>query len=191
MKKLLFVNCCIRKSSRTEKLCRRYLEELGKREEFELQEVSAAKLDIAPFDEEMLDQRERDIAEGRTGTDKYRLAHDFADADMIVIGAPYWDCTFPSKLKVYFEHICVAGVTFDYTSDGEPMKMCRAGSLVYITTAGGYLSSSPGVERCIKDLAALFEIGDARFYCAQGLDVFPDKVEETLDGALKYMFKED
>lgn len=187
MKKLLFVNCCIRKNSRTEKLCRRYLEELGKQEEFELQEINAAKLDIAPFDEEMLEQRERDIAQGRTDTDKYRLAHAFAAADMIVIGAPYWDCSFPSKLKVYFEHVCVAGITFDFNSDGEQVKLCRANSLVYITTSGGYLRSSPGVERCIKDLASLFEIGDARFYCAQGLDVFPDKVEEILDKTLEDM----
>ena len=182
MKNVLFVNCCIRKESRTEKLCRRYLDLIT---EANIQEVRVPELDISPFDEDMLERRNMDIAEG--ALDGYRLARDFAAADAVVIAAPYWDASFPSKLKVYIENICVNGVTFAYSDGGIPVKLCRADSLVYITTAGGFISDSPSVKSHFEDLGALFAIEDVRFYCAQGLDVFPEKAEQILEQTFEKM----
>ncbi len=48
----------------------------------------------------------------------FRYARQFAGADEIVIAAPYWDLSFPSVLKVYLEHICITGITFQYTPEG-------------------------------------------------------------------------
>ena len=47
----------------------------------------------------------------------YLYAKDFAEADVIVVAAPYWDLSFPSILKVFFEHINVLKLVFDYSDN--------------------------------------------------------------------------
>lgn len=53
-----------------------------------------------------------------------RLAEQFAQADEIVVAAPYWDLSFPSILKVYLERVCVTGITFHYVENREE-GLCR------------------------------------------------------------------
>lgn len=65
----------------------------------------------------------------------FDIGKDFAEADEIVIGAPYWDLSFPAALKIYIEHAAVMGVTFHYTEEGRCEGLCRAKHLTYITTA--------------------------------------------------------
>ena len=43
---------------------------------------------------------------------------------------------FPAKLKIYFEQITVSGLTFKYRN-GNPLGLCKAKSLTYVTTSGG------------------------------------------------------
>ena len=188
MRKLLFVNACIRDNSRTEKLSRRYLKELEK--DYRIEEIRLSDLDMKPFDAEMLRQRDWDISQGRLDKEDYQLARQFAEADCTVIAAPYWDCLFPAILRVYLEHICVTGITFAYGEKGMPVKTCHADRLVYITTCGGFLSEKPAVEGWIREMGKLFSIDDIRFYAAEGLDIFPDQAEERLDAVLGEIFNE-
>ena len=185
MKKLLFVNCCIRESSRTQRLCRAYLAQLGG--DYEQTELRLPELPLSPFNAAMLERRTQDIADGRLDGESYALARQFAEADRIVIGAPYWDAFFPSLLKVYIEHICVESLTLAYGDAGRPVRLCRAESLTYITTAGGCPGERPGVQRYLEELCAILGMDQPRFYCAQGLDIHPDRVEELLAGTLERM----
>ena len=188
MKKLLFVNACIRENSRTEELSRRYLEKLNaENNEYEIEEVKVTNLDIKPFDAAALAKRDADAAQGRLDSGDYALAHQFAEADAIVIAAPYWDCLFPAILRVYLEHICVCGITFAYAEDGSMVKTCKAGTLTYITTCGGFLPEHSSVESHFRELGILFSIEDVRFYAAEALDIYPDKVPEILESALSKM----
>ena len=50
-----------------------------------------------------------------------------AQADEILIGAPYWGCLFPAVLRIYLERIYVNGIVFRYGLDGRSLRMCRAG----------------------------------------------------------------
>ena len=185
MKKILFVNACIRENSRTEELSRRYLEKM--KDEYQVEEVKVAELDIKPFDAVALKQRDSDTAQGKLDPEKYHLAHQFAAADAIVIAAPYWDCLFPSILRVYLEQICVGGITFAYEENGSLVKMCHADKMTYITTCGGFLPDCPAIESLIRELGVLFSIDDVRFYAAEGLDIDPSKVQESLNQALAEM----
>ena len=187
MKKLLFINCCIRSKSRTEKLCRDYLDIIKSESDFELQELFVPSLHLMPIDRAALEQRDADTRNQLLHTESYRLAHDFASADAIVIAAPYWDASFPSMLKVYFEHICVNKITLGYDEHGKLLKKCRATRLVYITTAGGYIRRHSSVQIYLEELCAMFGIEDVRFYCAQGLDIYPHKVEQILSDTLQEM----
>ena len=67
----------------------------------------------------------------------FDYAHQFADADDIIIAAPYWDLGFPAQLKTYIENIYVTGIVSAYNDHGQSCGLCRARSLTYITTAGG------------------------------------------------------
>ena len=188
MKKLLFVNACIRENSRTEELSRRYLEKLNaENNEYEIEEVKVTALDIKPFDAEALAKRDADAAQGRLDSGNYALAHQFADADAIVISAPYWDCLFPAILRVYLEHICVCGITFAYAEDGSMVKTCKAESLTYITTCGGFLPEHSSVESHFRELGILFSIEDICFYAAEVLNIYPDKVPQILEDTLSKM----
>ena len=185
MKKLLFINACIRKNSRTEELAGRYLEKL--KDEYQIEEVRLTDLNIKPFDAETLSKRDSDTAHGKLNSESYRLAHQFAEADLIVIAAPYWDCLFPSILRVYLEHVCVAGITFAYSENGSLVKTCRADKMVYITTCGGFLPEHSAVESYIRELGILFSVNDVRFYAAEGLDIYQNKVQEILDNTFEKM----
>ena len=187
MKKLLFVNACIRGNSRTEELGRQYLKTLEN--EYQIEEVQLPKLDFRPFDAAMLKERDEDILQGRFDSEKYFPAHQFAEADSIVIAAPYWDCLFPAVLRVYLEHICVTGITFAYGENGELIKKCHADQLAYITTCGGFLPENSAVEKTIREMGRLFSIEQVAFYAAEALDIFPDKVEEILEKKLNEIMK--
>ena len=186
---MLFVNCCIRSDSRTEKLARGYLNSLSG--EYDIHELNVPDLDILPFDECALDQRNSDAACEDFSGDTYALAHQFADADRIVIAAPYWDCLFPAKLKVYLEHICVCGITFAYDQTGKPVKFCRADTLVYITTAGGYLAKPSGLQVYLTELCTLFSIENFLFYAAEALDIFPEKCSDSLNNTLLQIYADE
>lgn len=187
MRKLLYVNACTRKESRTEKLTNNYLNHVFKEDDIVCKEVKVSELDIMPLNNEDIVKRTEDIKNNKLEGEEYKLAREFRDADIIVISAPYWDASFPSKLKVYFEHICVNKITFDYDEDGKIIKKCLANKLIYITTAGGYIKKHPSVQIYIEELCELFGIQDFKFYCAQGLDIFPNKVEQILNDTLLEM----
>jgi FMN-dependent NADH-azoreductase len=188
MKKLLFVNACVREDSRTYELSRRYLERIESISmECQIEEIRLSELELKPLDAAALRQRDGDIGAGRLDRQRYRLAYQFAAADEIVIAAPYWDCLFPAILRLYLEQICVTGIAFAYGEGGTLVKMCHADRLVYITTCGGFLPERSAVESLIREMGRLLSIDDVRFYAAEGLDVHPDRVQEILNEALDAM----
>ena len=114
----------------------------------------------------------------------FSLARQFADAETIVIAAPYWDLSFPASLKQYFEQINVTGITFRYTEEGFPQGLCRADRLFYVTTAGGcYVPEEFGFGY-IKALAQNFyDIQDIRLIKASGLDIDGADVNDIMAAA--------
>lgn len=67
----------------------------------------------------------------------FGLARQWANADTIVVAAPYWDLSFPAILKTYIENIYVTGIVSVYGPDGRPQGLCKADKLYYVTSAGG------------------------------------------------------
>ena len=168
--KILFINACVRHNSRTAELSRHLLNRL----DGEITEVNLYKEHILPLDEKCLEKRNLHDYSGN----EFSLAKQFASADTIVIAAPFWDLSFPSVLKIYFENITVSGITFEYSDQGRPVGKCRAKKLYYITTSGGYIGNNNFGFDYVKALAQnFFAIDDIRFYSAEGLDVFGADVE--------------
>ena len=130
---ILYINCCVRGESRTNKIARAVLEKLGG----EYTELYLPDENLQPLSKEHLEQRTALIEKGDYSDDMFRLAKQFASAEKIVVSAPFWDLSFPSILKLYIENIYVTGIVSKYNSDGTPHGLCRADEIIYVTTAGG------------------------------------------------------
>lgn len=179
--KILFIDACIsiHPESRTRYLCDRFLKSLEV-EGGAVERISLESLPIRPFSSEMLENRERLIQAGEYQDERFALARQFKAADQIVIGAPYWDLSFPSALKVYIEHIMVSGLTFRYTASGAE-GLCRAASLTYITTAGGFIGSRNYGYAYVRAVAELLGIRKTDLICAEGLDMEGADVTQILN----------
>ncbi|MCR5356630.1 MAG: NAD(P)H-dependent oxidoreductase, partial [Lachnospiraceae bacterium] len=174
---ILFVNACVRRQSRTLRLAKRLLNNLnGDIKEVRLEEVS-----FHVVDEAFIERREFLKNTGKYDDPMFDLAKDFANADTIVIAAPYYDLSFPAMLKQYFEQINVLGLTFTYSEAGIPKGLCRAKNLYYITTAGGPILSDDFGFGYVKALANTFYgIKDVYQIKAEGLDVIGADVDSIL-----------
>ena len=175
---ILFINACVRESSRTLALAKSVMKDMVG----EISEVRLDIEDIKPLDGESLARRESLIRDGSYDDPMFRYAREFAEADEIVIAAPFWDLSFPAKLKIYFEQITVSGLTFKY-SGGRPMGLCKAKSLIYVTTSGGPIFADFGYTY-VKALAqSFYGINKTKAYRATNLDVEMISAEDLLTKA--------
>ena len=173
----LFVNACARKESRTAGLAGRFLSKMNKPYE----EIRLYETEFPSVDEDYLTRRDRLASEGRFDDPLFGPARRFAQADEIVIAAPFWDLSFPAVLKQYLEQINAVGVTFYYTPEGVPTGLCRAERLTYITTAGGEFVPDEYGFGYIKALAQNFwGISEVGLISAAGFDIVGADTDEIL-----------
>lgn len=176
----LYINCCVRSGSRTDRLAKAVLDKMG-----EYTELYLPAEDIKPLSEEMLEKRTALLAEGKFGDPMLKYARQFASADRIVIAAPFWDGSFPSLLKVYIENIYAVGIVSRYSETGMPVGMCRAEELVYVTTAGGpyFPEFSFGYIKALAENC--FGIKNTRLIKAEMLDIDGMDAEKILLEAIQ------
>ncbi len=176
---VLFVNACLRgEQSRTLTLCREYLEGVD-----DVEEVNLAELKLEPYYGPSAAYRAQLEKDGQFDDPMFDLGRQFAEADEIVIGAPYWDLSFPAALKIYIEHAAVMGMTFHYTEEGRCEGLCRAKHLTYITTGGGEVSAMNYGYEYLCGIAGMFGIPETRFAAAENLDVVGADVEANMNAA--------
>ncbi|MBQ7740205.1 MAG: NAD(P)H-dependent oxidoreductase [Eubacterium sp.] len=175
---ILYINSCVRKDSRTDKIARALLDKLGG----EYTELYLPGENLQPLSNERLEKRTELIEKGDYSNKMFDYAKQFASADIIVISAPYWDLSFPAILKLYIENIYVTGIVSEYASDGTPHGLCKAKELIYVTTAGGPYVSDYSFGY-IKELAEKYlGIPKTRLIKAEMLDVEgfdPDRIVQN------------
>ena len=173
MKNVLFVDCCIRReASNTKKLAEAFLCALPS--DCAVTRLDLMAEDISYFKDSYFDQREA------------LLAEKVAQADRIVIAAPFWDLSFPALLKVYIEQVSVDGITFGSTEDG--LKgLCRASHLVFLTTRGGFYTGDAMEmgSRYLEALHTFFGIGEYTCIAADGMNVAGFDAEASLRRAMQ------
>lgn len=176
MKNILYVNSTVRKESRTDELARRVLKQM----EGNITEIKLDKEKIEPLNEITLRERNSIINNKDYTNGKLKYAIQFANADSIVISAPFWDLSFPALLKTYIENIAVTGVTFKYSQDGRPIGLCKANEMYYISTAGGKFLPDFGYEYIKALCKKLFGIKDIKLVYAEGLDIIENDSQEII-----------
>ena len=174
----LFINACVRENSRTLVLAKKILSDISG----EITEVNLNRENLAPLKRELLEKRENLIKSENMNDPIFDHARQFANADEIVIAAPFWDLSFPAILKAYMERITVSGITFEYIN-GRPHGLCKAKKLTYVTTSGGRIVMDFGYAY-IKAMAKNFYgIGETKAYMAMNLDVNMITAHELLTKA--------
>lgn len=186
MKKLLFINACVRgDKSRTLRLCKKYISTfLSHHPDYEWKELNLNEMNLIPQTKEVLNKRDAFIEKGDFSDPMFDLAKEFMDADHIVIGAPYWDLEFPALLKIYFERVSVSELTYVFQGDHAEANT-KAERAVYITTAGGYtIGKNYGYEYAQGLFSFLFGINRMDLVMAEGLDIEGADVEALLKDAM-------
>lgn len=176
---ILYINSCPRAESRTNRMAMALLKQLG-----DYKEVNLYQEKLLPLNEERLNQRTELIEKKDYNSSMFKYAREFAQADTIVISAPFWDLSFPSELKIYLENIYVIGIVSRYGENGIPVGLCKAKQLYFVTTAGGTLVTQFGFDY-IKALAQdCFGIPDVKLIKAEMLDISGNDAEAILKEAI-------
>ena len=112
-----------------------------------------------------------------------------AQADRIVVAAPFWDMSFPAVLKVFIEHMCAPGLTFKYNPDGSNEGICKAEKMLYITTRGGFSETGTPLEQgssYLKAICWLWGIPNLETIALTGTDVYsPEELSGKMAEAIE------
>lgn len=149
-----------------------------------IEEVNLATEKIPVIDDwNILQKRYSLLKAGKTDAPELRLAGQFASADTIVIAAPYWDLAFPAMVKIYMEHVTVAGLTFRYSDEGYPIGMCKARRMIYVITSGGPAVMNFGYDYLSALCKNFFGIRETMLFKAENLDIVGNDVEKIMASA--------
>lgn len=182
MEKILFVNACVRKGSRTLALASHVLGKLSGT----ITEVDLSAERMSSLDWSGIEKRNALAAAGQLSAPELRHAVMFSEADTIVIAAPYWDFAFPAILKTYLEHVTVIGVTFGYSPKGEAEGLCKARRIIYVTTSGGAIGGRNFGFEYVKTLAGCFYgIPEAVCFSAENLDIEGNDVSAIIQKGIE------
>ena len=172
----LFINCCVREESRTDRLARAVLQKLGG----DFTELKLYEANLKPLDRDTMNKRTALIEQGDYSDPIFDYAKQFASADTIVIAAPYWDLSFPATLKIYIENIYVTGIVSAYDESGMPVGLCKAKELYYVTTAGGPYDPAYSYGYVESLAKSFFGIPTTHLVKAEMLDIVGNDAEEIL-----------
>ena len=179
MAKILFINGCVRKNSRTLELAKYVLEKLSG----EVEEVNLYEKELSPLSLQEMEIRDKAALAKDFSSDAFSLARQFSDAETIVLAAPYWDLMFPAVVKTYFEKVTVNGLTFAYSEEGVPQGLCKGKRLIYVVTSGGPIVRNFGYEYVSALAKGFYGIKEVLCVSAQGLDVYGADVAQIMRSA--------
>ena len=164
---ILYVNCCAREQSRTDILAREVIKRIGD----EVVELNLYKENLKSLDAKAVAKRDSLAAAGNFSDPMFDYAKQFMSADTIVIGAQFWDYSFPSLLKTYIENVFCVGLISVYDQFGVPHGKCRADKLYYVSTAGGQFLPEYGYEWIRAVVTRSFGIRETGLIYAEMLDI--------------------
>lgn len=168
MGKLIIIDACVREDeSRTRRIAEPVISALSKRygiTRYNLPEMER----LTPLDPVLFKER----GQGDIPAWAVRAAKDIADADRILIAAPFWDMSFPAVLKCFFEQTSLFDITF--TDNGKTcVGLCKEPKVLYITTRGMDIPTGDPREQAtpyLKALGSLWNLGELTTIAAWNMD---------------------
>lgn len=117
-----------------------------------------------------------------------QLVSQFLAADVIVIGAPFYNFSIPTQLKAWIDRLAQPGRTFTYNDKG-PVGLATGKTVIVASTRGGAYSTSEGgqamehQESYLKVVFGFFGVTDVRIVRAEGLAMGDAPKEAALSAA--------
>ena len=178
----MVIDACMRDGdSRTRRILEPLVAELGKR--YEIETVRLDGGDYAAVGRKVLAER----SSGYVPEETVALARRLAGADRIVIAAPFWDMSFPSALKVFFENMSLFHITFD-SDNTHCYGLCKCSKVLYITTRGMDIHTGDPLEQAtpyIRALSYLWGLGDLFVISAENMDYStPEEIDLKVSAAI-------
>lgn len=178
---ILYINCCPREESRTYRLASVLLDKLN--EEYE--QINLYEEDLKPLTRDSLNYRLTLQEKKDYSSEIFRYAKQFAKADKIVIAAPYWDLSFPSMLKIYIENVFCIGIVTTYDEKGNPVGLCNAKKLYYVTTAGGTYHPEYSYGYLHKLVTHYFGIEETELIMVEKIDIEGYDAKKIMEDKIK------
>ena len=186
MRKIFYVDACLRTGSNTKKIADAIIAKLSER--YDIETVRLSEYAFPVVDNDILNDR----ANGIVPDEYVAMAKKLANADRIVIAAPFWDMSFPGALKVFLENMSLFNVTFG-SNEKECYGLCKAEKVLYITTRGMDISTGDDLEQAtpyLKAIGKLWGLGELHVISAQNMDYSTEeqkaeKVENAIEEGLK------
>lgn len=117
-----------------------------------------------------------------------RLVSQFLAADVVVIGAPFYNFGIPSQLKAWIDRLAQPGRTFRYTANG-PEGLAKGKKVIIASSRGGVYSTSEAgraldhQESYLTTVFGFFGITDVQFVRAEGVAMGEDGKNQALQSA--------
>jgi len=113
------------------------------------------------------------------------ILQEFIDADVVVIGVPFYNFGIPSTLKAWIDRIAVAGKTFRYTQDG-PQGLAGGKRVILAIASGGPHAGTPRdfAEPYLRTVLGFLGIDDIQVVRAEGVAISPGHRTAALTEAL-------
>ena len=108
-----------------------------------------------------------------------RLLAQFLQADVVVMGAPFYNFSIPTQLKAWIDRIVQPGRTFRYTADG-PEGLAGGKTVVIASSRGGVYSGNAAArsldnqESYLHTVLDFIGVTDVRVVRAEGLGLGAD-----------------
>lgn len=179
MKKIVYLNCCIRgDESRTLKIASPIIEDIKKYAE--IIEINVAELDLKPYNKERYDSK----VKGNFNPEYFEYSKLISESDGLIIASPFWDMSFPSQLKTFLEAVSLFDVMF-VSNDKECIGIAKCPFLLYITTRGMNISLGDKLEQATPYLKALCWLwGIKQFECIDASN-FDYLDQQSIDNVIK------
>lgn len=125
------------------------------------------------------------------GTPESQAAlEQFKQADIVVIGAAFYNFTVSSQLKSWIDRLAIAGHTFRYGPNGAEGLMGGKRVIVALSRGGIYAEGTPQRaaehgETWLRSIFAFFGIDDVEFVIAEGLALGEEPRKAAIAKALE------
>lgn len=110
----------------------------------------------------------------------------FLAADVVVIGAPFYNFSIPSTLKAWIDRVAVAGRTFRYTAEGKPEGLAGGKRIVIASGRGGlYGDASPAdfQEAYLRQVFGFLGVTELEIVRAEGVAYSPQHRADAMAAA--------
>ena len=129
-------------------------------------------------------------AQKRENAVSEQLVSQFLAADVVVIGAPFYNFSIPTQLKAWIDRLAQPGRTFRYTANG-PEGLAKGKTVIIASSRGGVYSTSEAgralehQESYLQTVLGFFGVTDVRFVRAEGVAMGADAKTQALAAATK------